>query len=274
MQDERGDDALTLKGKQVLVTRATSQCGSLCEHIRRYGGEPLPVPLVAYRRVSFSHTERMKWLQAVQHSDWLIFTSQNSLDFFMDLLDQSDRMHGVKIAAVGKKTGERLEAYGLHADFIPKPYTGQALLEAFRNGRLAAEQVAIPHGSLSNRTLLNGFNHLGIKVASRVLYQTIADQASQKQLEEAAVSNRLSAITFASPSAVHFFTELLPEKRWRSALNRCVVAVIGKTTADSLEKLGVVADVVPETFTAASMINALATYYLNKEGSHQNEQQS
>ncbi|GEB77609.1 uroporphyrinogen-III synthase [Sporolactobacillus inulinus] len=274
MQDEHGNDALTLKGKQVLVTRAASQSGSLCEHIRSCGGEPLLVPLIAYRRTTFSQTERMKWLQAVQQSDWLIFTSQNSLDAFMELIDRLDRLQGVKLAAVGKKTGERLETYGLRADFIPKSYTGQALLEAFCNGRLAAEQVTIPLSSLSNRTLIDGFNDLGIKVASRVLYQTIADQASQKRLEEAVASKQLSAITFASPSAVRFFTELLPEKRWRSALNRCVVAVIGKTTADSLEKLGVVADVVPETFTAASMIDALANYYLNKEGSNQNEQQA
>lgn len=263
-----------LKGKRVLVTRAQHQSAAMCARIRDYGGEAVQVPLIDYRQAPLSYEERKNWLDAVQQADWVILTSRNSLDFFMNLLDRRERLQGIRLAVVGKKTGEHLKTYGLRADFIPETFTVQGLLDAFSDHRFKADRVVVPLGSRSDMGWLEKLRDLGIRVTSCVLYQTEANVSSQARLAGIIESGSLSAITFASPSAVRFFKEFLTERAWRGAMKKCTIAAIGLTTAQALDALGYAPDVVPARFTAADMIDALANYYSNNEGSHRNEQQS
>lgn len=272
MQDE--NLPALLKGKQVLVTRARHQSAAMCARIHAYGGEAVQVPLIDYRQTPLTLEEQKNWLKSVKQADWVILTSQNSVDYFIRVLDQVEQLRGVRLAVVGKKTAEQLKTYGLQADFIPETFTVQGLLEAFNDGRLQASRVAVPLGTLSDTTWLDRLRYLGIEVTSCVLYQTVANRSTQPRLQNIIESGHLSAITFASPSAVHFFTELLTEGVWRGAMKRCTIAVIGSTTAQALKTLGYSPDVIPARFTAVDMIDALANYYSNKEGSHCNEQQS
>lgn len=260
-----------LYGKQVLMTRAHRQSAAMSSRIHAYGGEAVAVPLVAYQKSPLTAAARKAWLEDVEEADWLIFTSANGLDFFMRLLDRRDRLHHVKLAAVGKKTSEQLRKYGLKADFIPDQFSVQGLLSAFSAQQIRAGRVAVPLGSLSDTGWLGKIRDSGIAVSSCVLYQTAADEASRSPLEETIRSGRLSAITFASPSAVRFFTYLLPEMLWRSALSAYTIAVIGPATAEAVKALGYTPDVIPDQFTATDMIDALADYY-DKKGSLHNEQ--
>lgn len=260
-----------LYGKQVLVTRARRQSAAMNSRIIAYGGEAVTVPLVDYREAPLTDSARKAWLEEVEAADWLIFTSANALDFFMRLLDRRDRLRHVKLAAVGKKTSEHLQKYGLKADFIPDQFSVQGLLAAFSARRIHAGRVAVPLGSLSDTGWLGKLRDSGIAVSSCVLYQTAADEASRSLLEKTIRSGRLSAMTFASPSAVRFFTYLLPEALWRSALTASTIAVIGPATAKAVKALGYTPDVIPDQFTATDMIDALADYY-DKKGSLHNEQ--
>lgn len=257
-----------LEGQQVLVTRAQHQSAAMCSRIHAYGGVAVTIPLIGYRQAPLTDPELRDWLEDVQRADWVIFTSSNSLDFFMKVLDRRERLSHVKLAVVGKKTCQHLEACGLKADFIPDKFSTQGIVAAFAAQKIRAGRVAVPLGSLSDRVWLGKLRDLGIKVSDRILYQTVADVSNQKQLEEVIGSNRLSAITFASPSAVRFFTYLLPETVWRGVLARCTVAVIGPTTAQAVKALDCTPDVVPDKFTAIDMIDALANYYYKKGSLH------
>lgn len=254
-----------LKGKRVLVTRSVHQSASMCAQIRSYGGEPVNVPVISYRKAALSGEERQTWLDAVGEADWIIVTSKNSLEFFMSTLDDPSQLEGVKLAAVGKKTGQALEACGLNADFIPDRFTVDAVLDAFRSGRLKAARIAVPLGSMADTSWLDELRKLGIRVTGRVLYETVPNFSVKKLLAETAGVSGFDAVTFASPSAVRFFTELLDEKLWRRALETCAVAAIGTVTAQALESLGYPPDAVPEKFTASDMIDALADYYKQRK---------
>ncbi|WP_010631146.1 uroporphyrinogen-III synthase [Sporolactobacillus vineae] len=262
-----------LDGKQVLVTRARHQSAAMIDRIHAYGGEAITVPLIAYRRAPLADASRSAWLRDVEQADWLIFTSSNSLDFFMRVLDRRERLSQVKLAAVGKKTAERLKNYGLEADFIPDHFNARGIVTAFSTKKISAARVAVPLGSLSDTGWFEALRNQNIEVTGCVLYQTVANETNRDQLEETIRSRRLSAITFASPSAVRFFTYLLPEALWRSALTQCTVAVIGPATADAVKAFGYRPEVVPNQFTAIDLIDALANYY-HKKGSLDNEQQS
>ncbi|RYL93864.1 uroporphyrinogen-III synthase [Sporolactobacillus sp. THM7-4] len=259
-----------LKGKRVLVTRSVKQSASMCARITAYGGEAVNVPLMKYERVPLSPEERREWLTTVRRSDWIILTSQNSLKFFMEMIDRPERLNGTRIAAVGKKTQKALtEDYGLRVDFVPSRYTGHSLLESFRQGLIRAERVAVPIGSLSDTSWIEELKRLGIEAISKVLYETKPDLAQKNRLLKIVQSKTVDAITFASPSAVRFFTELLEEDVWRSAFKVCPVAVIGSTTARKLESLGHKPDVIPKQFTALDMIDALADYFKKRKSYHE-----
>lgn len=262
-----------LNGKQVLVTRARHQSAAMIDRIHTFGGEAVTVPLIDYRQAPLPDAARKTWLDDVERADWLIFTSSNSLDFFMRVLDRRERLRHAKLATVGKKTAEHLKNYGLEADFVPDHFNVRGIVAAFSTRRISARRIAVPLGSLSRTDWFEELRNFGIEVSGCVLYQTVANETNRDQLKEAIESGDLSAITFASPSAVRFFTYLLPEVLWRSALTKYTVAVIGPTTADAVKTVGYRPDVVPNHFTATAMIDALANYYI-KKGSLDNEKQS
>ncbi|MDD9147710.1 uroporphyrinogen-III synthase [Sporolactobacillus sp. CQH2019] len=255
-----------LQGRRVLVTRAVHQSASMCARIRRFGGEPVVVPVISYRKAELTEEDRRVWLDSVRMADWIVLTSKNALDFFMDTLDDPGRLKGVRLAAVGKKTGRALETRGLKADFVPERFTVRGVADAFRNGRLKAARIAVPLGSMADTSWFAELRNSGIAVTGQVLYETVPDVSSGRRLADTVAAPGVDAVTFASPSAVRFFTELLDEPLWRKVLESCTVAAIGTATARALESLGYPPDVVPEKFTAPDMIDALADYYKKKEG--------
>lgn len=254
-----------LRGRRVLVTRAGNQSASMCARIRYHGGEPVAVPVIGYRKAGLSEEEKRAWLDSVRMADWIVLTSKNALDFFMSTLDDPDRLKGVKLAAVGKKTGQALETFGLRADFIPERFTARSVVDAFRSGRLKAARIAVPLGSMADTSWLDELRKLGVGVTGRVLYETVPNVSVKKVLTDTVEAHGVDAITFASPSAVRFFTKLLDESLWRRALDTCAVAAIGTVTAQALESLGCPPDAVPANFTANDMIDALADYYKKRK---------
>jgi uroporphyrinogen-III synthase len=256
-----------LAGKRILVTREADRSVPMCERIRAYGGEPVVVPVMRIEKHALTAEEGKRWIEEATHADWLVLTSANSLRFFMSELTDPEQISGVRIAVVGKKTGERLADYGLAPDFIPERFTASGLLEAFRSGRIHAKKVAVPLGSLSQTGWLKALEETGVAVSSRVLYDTKPDPSARPRL--ASILPTLDALTFASPSAVRFFIGMLDERQSRAAFKRCVVAAIGSTTARELERLRHPADVVPKQFTALTMIDALADYYKKRKSYHE-----
>ncbi|RYM06862.1 uroporphyrinogen-III synthase [Sporolactobacillus sp. THM7-7] len=254
-----------LSGKRVLVTRSVRQSASMCDRIRAYGGEPVVVPLMQYSASPLSREEKNQWLSDVRSADWIVLTSQNSLKYLMSMLNDPKELSRAKIAVVGKKTEAFLHRYGLSVDFLPERFHAQSLLDAFQMGRIQARRIAVPLGSLADTKWIEALCKLGVKVTSKVLYETKANRAAQAPLEAAVTSGGLAAVTFASPSAVRFFTELLDDNVWRRSLHTYIVAVIGTVTAQALEAIGYPPNVVPRQFTASDMIDALADYYKKRK---------
>ena len=62
---------------------------------------------------------------------WVVFTSANGVDAFFDRLHSLDAdaryVAGTRVAAVGAKTAQRLESYGLRPDLLPAQYVGEEL---------------------------------------------------------------------------------------------------------------------------------------------------
>ena len=105
-----------LAGKRVVITRAESQAARLAEALRAKGAEPISLPLIQIVPLA-DNLYLDSTLRELQKFDWLVFTSQNAVASIADRLAKiGSRWNGErtspKIAAVGRSTAERAEAFG------------------------------------------------------------------------------------------------------------------------------------------------------------------
>ena len=155
--------------------------------------------------------------QLINHSDWLIFTSQTAVEQVLAVLKNPK----VKIAAVGLRTAEKIETAGFHVDFIPRHQTKKGLLaEGSFQG-----SILYPKGNLADDLLEEELGAKGI-----VCYDNKPVKENLAQLEEVLSQGILSAAYFASPSAWSRFNEL-----YRHHPQKLELIAIGETSKAAIE---------------------------------------
>jgi uroporphyrinogen III methyltransferase/synthase len=117
-------EARPLLGQRVLVTRPRHQAADMLRSIELLGAHPLSLSVIEIR-------EPADWapVDAVQESirlgrfDWLVFTSGNGVEMFMNRLHRRGRdlrdLGSVKLAAIGVATAGKLRAFHLEPDLVP-----------------------------------------------------------------------------------------------------------------------------------------------------------
>lgn len=124
---------LPLFGRGVLVTRPRHQAGGLVRAVEERGGVPYLLPAVAIRPpADWGPVDQA--LAQLPSFDWLVFTSSNGVEAFLDRLRATGRdlraLGGVRLAAIGPGTANVLRAYHLEPDLVPDSFNSEALAEA------------------------------------------------------------------------------------------------------------------------------------------------
>src|SRR5207244_3100781 len=104
--------------------------------------------------------------------DWMVFTSTNAVDAFIDrlLLSPQDlrALKGVRLCVVGPATAERLAKYGLKVDLTPAEYRAEAVLralvDAVPGGRFAGDKILLPHADIGRELLAEELRKHGAEV--------------------------------------------------------------------------------------------------------------
>src|SRR5262249_27968676 len=156
-QHLRWFDERPLFGKRIVVTRSREQAGELVELLESLGAEPIEAPMI--RIAPPDDFGPLDEAVARAHSyDWLIFTSVNTVDFFMRRLhagrgDIRD-LKGVKICAVGPATAERLARFGVRADLQPVEYRSESIVPLLReSGDLKGQRVLLPKADIAREVI-------------------------------------------------------------------------------------------------------------------------
>jgi uroporphyrinogen-III synthase len=105
---------------RVIVTRPREQAGPLVNALRAAGFEPVLCPLIEIEPIDDGPIE-------VAGYDWVVVTSANGAE----QLARRHRGYLPRIAGIGAATATALEAYGLHADFVPTVPSQEALVAEF-----------------------------------------------------------------------------------------------------------------------------------------------
>ena len=248
-----------LLGKGVVVTRSREQASDLVRLLTAEGACCHEFPAIEIAPLQDPGPVRL----AIGHLydyDWVIFTSVNGVDCFfaeLDALELDARAFaGIRVAAIGPATAERLAQRGLRADFVPESFVAEAVVEGLTAQEIAGKKVLIPRAREARDVLPEKLGEAGAEVAVLPVYDTRPVDQDPAEILEAIASGEIRYVTFTSSSTVKNFFAKVPPETLRAA-GTVKTAVIGPVTAKTLAEYGFTPDVVAASYTVPALAEAV-----------------
>ena len=176
---------------------------------------------------------------------WLVLSSSNGVEAVEERLRRqgsrlADRPRSLKIAAVGQRTAERLEALGAPADFVPPDFVADSLIEHFPVSGWGL-RLLLPRVQSGGRTMLaEAFGEAGARVVEVAAYESRCPESLPAGTAEALARGEVTAITFSSGKTVSHTATLLERHfgiDWQGRLQGVAVVSIGPQTSRRCQAL-------------------------------------
>jgi uroporphyrinogen-III synthase len=257
--------SLPLLDKTVLVPRGENQAKPFSQLVKRYGGIPIEIPLIAFRPIE-KNQRLHKALMALDTYDWIIFTSNVTVETFFSFFKEEGFGKALpKIAVIGKKTAEVLEERGLFPEFVPSSYVAEAFVEEFIPLLDKGSKVLLPKGNLAREYIARSLSEIAVLVDEVVIYETYMPEDSRVKLAGMLADGRLDILTFTSPSTVDHLMEVVKKYGLEEQLKACVIGCIGPITEKKLRAYGLPVHASPKEYTVKEMINSTIAYLDREE---------
>jgi uroporphyrinogen III methyltransferase/synthase len=256
----------SLEGKNILVTRARDQASVFSSMLIDRGATVIEFPTIDVVPPA-SWVDLDNTLAAIGKYHWIIFTSTNAVNFFMNRIgslghDQS-LFKGIRICAVGSKTAESLQSRGIKADLVPAEFKAEGVLEAFTDIEVKGSNILIPRAKEAREIIPEKLKELGAEVTVVTVYENVKPTADVARMQSLFEQRKIDLITFTSSSTVRNFVEILGQKGYKSLVKGVIVACIGPITAKTSEECGMKADIMPQEYTIPALVEAMETYFRN-----------
>jgi uroporphyrinogen-III synthase len=229
---------------RVLVTREDP--GPLAEAVQRAGGEPVLLPLLVTRWLSFD----LPRSTTLDDYDWVAFTSVRGLE---GLAREATRRGWswppeARCAAVGDRTAHELQAQGWLPECVAEEETARGLLDCLVARGVLGARFLLPCSAIADPTLRDGLTAAGAVVDVLHVYTTLPRWAAApeelpflaRELQEAL--RRGCTVSVASPSAVRALVDLASAAGALDLLRRTRLAALGPTTAAAARAAGLQVD--------------------------------
>lgn len=255
-----------LFGRRVLVTRAREQASEFKTLLAEMGASCIEFPTIAVAPAP-SREPLDQSIEVLATYDWVIFTSVNGVRFFMKHLwsrggDVRD-LHGIRLAAIGPKTAEALEQYGLRVDLVPKEYRAESILEGLSGESVRGKRFLLPRALEAREILPESLRRRGAHVDVIPAYQTVLPREQSAHMMDRLRSGGIDCLTFTSSSTVSNFFSMFGEDSVLPFLKDVCIACIGPITAKTAEGYGLKVNVMPEEYTIAALAQAIRAHYAN-----------
>jgi uroporphyrinogen III methyltransferase/synthase len=273
-------DDRPLFGRKIVVTRSREQAAELIDMLEERGAEAILAPTIR-----IMPPEDMAALDRACADagtfDWLVFTSANAVDSFMErLLAAADirELKGVRICTVGASTASRLSRYGLRVDLTPAEFRAEALVEALKgDGDVRGRRFLIPRADIARDVLVEELRDAGAEVVDVVAYRTVlagTERDSGPDIYRMLLDREIDAVTFTSASTVRNFARIIGPEQAADLLRTTVVASIGPVTAEAAQQLEIATTVMPERYTIPDLVDALVEHFSTGEPAPSEETKS
>lgn len=238
-----------LFGTKIIVTSPKNSKGRLQKELRSLGAEVYDLPMIEIEPLQVE-AELKKEILQINDYKYLMFTSKNGVSMFFDYLEKLGKdariLWNTKIVAIGPSTAETLKTYGVIADFIPKHYNANSLVEALIPEMKAEEKVLILRAEMGTYDLIQGLEEADIPYKELKIYKST--YVEQEEVE--AITKENVMVCFTSASTVESFMQNHPH------IEHITGICIGEQTADTAAKYGMVTYVSNQA-TIGSMIEKI-----------------
>ena len=259
-------DARPLFGKRVLVTRSRDQASELVELLEMCGAEAVEAPLI-----NVIPPEDYKPLdeacQGAGDYDWIVFTSANGADAFMDRLLRGPcdtrTLAGTKLLTVGPGTAARLTRFGLKVDLVPDDHRAEGVVTALKKtGSLKGVKVLFPKADIARDVMPEQLRAAGAEVTEVVAYRTVtAESDAHLGIYRQLLDGKLDVVTFSSASAVRAFIAIHGAEQAVDLLSHTLVATIGPVTTDAAHRYGINPQITPAVSTVPALVDAIVAHF-------------
>ncbi len=266
-QHLRWFDERPLFGRRIVVTRSLEQADELIEMLEERGADAITAAAI---RIAppVDNGPLIEAAARASEFDWIVFTSGNAVDSFMDRLlaagDVRD-LKGVRLCTIGPTTASRLSRYGIRVDLTPPEFRAEAVVEALKAaGELQGQRFLLPRADIARDLLAEELRRAGADVTDVIAYRTIPaqpDRAGAPDIYRMLLDRQIDAVTFTSASTVRNFVAMLGQDQAVDLLAGTVVAAIGPVTAEAAQRLGIAATVMPRRYTIPDLVDALVAHF-------------
>lgn len=258
------NDDYSLNGMTVLVPRGKKHAKPFSDLVMKYGGVPVEIPLISFRPVTSTTINRD--LQDRLHKyDWMIFTSNVTVETFFSFPIDPIVFSKIKIAVIGEKTEEALIRKGVSVNFKPSQYMAEGFVEEFIPHIPKGANVLIPKGNLAREYISTALEEQGANVDEFVIYETFFPESSRDELVKALTEKQIDILSFTSPSTVDHFMAVVKEYKLLPDIDHCWIMCIGPVTLQRANALGLRVDAMPNTYTIDHMLQSIMKKIGKKE---------
>lgn len=254
-------DPLPLTGVRVAVTRPVHAEAELAQALRAAGAAPVSIPLTCIVP-PLDDAPLRDAAERVAQYDWIVFTSANAVRALAGAVGSNAAAVRARIAVVGSATAAAARELLLREpDVVPATFSSAALVPAILDTTaLRAAHVLWPRAEAADDRLALAFESAGALLDAPVAYRSECAANAARELVRLEQQGGIDAITFTAPSAIACYGAAMAGE------TRCVVAVLGSTTAGAARTLGIPVHVQPEQPIISALVAALARHYMEASG--------
>jgi uroporphyrinogen III methyltransferase/synthase len=258
-------EARPLFGRTVVVTRAREQASDFKALLNQLGARCIEFPTIAIQPPpSWDPLDQAMGRLTDYH--WIIFTSVNGVTHFMERLRVLGRdvrdLKGILLGAIGPKTAEAVERFGLRLDLVPGEYRAEAILEALGADAMKGRRVLLPRALEARDILPDTLRQWGAEVDVVPAYETVLPAHQSAPVLEALRAGEVDCLTFTSSSTVSNFFQMFSREEIMPALQGVTIACIGPITAQTAEKFGLKVDIMPADYTIPGLVSAIRDHFV------------
>src|SRR5437879_3935044 len=231
-----------LLGKRIVVTRTRKQASVLSDKLRALGAHVIELPTIRIEPPS-DLREFAEIVQGAHIYDWIVFTSANGVEAFFNvffkLYDDAREIGGVRIAAIGPATAQRVKDFHLHVDLQPDEFVAEAVAREFKKQESIENlRILLVRAEKARDVLPRELSAAGAIVDEAFAYRTVPETRDTSGARRQLAQDGADLITFTSSSTVENFLALgLPwPKRMR-------IATIGPITSKTARDQGLKVDI-------------------------------
>ncbi|MGI6435194.1 MAG: uroporphyrinogen-III C-methyltransferase [Syntrophomonadaceae bacterium] len=249
-----------LWGKRIIVTRARAQASTLVEKIRQAGGQAVECPSIMIEK-DIDRESLNNALKNLEYYDWLIFTSVNGVDIFMEELfayglDIRD-LKGIKVVCIGPATRARLEERGIRVDIMPAEFRAEGILTELQATITPAQWVLLPRAKGARNILPDTLKNWGVYINEVGLYRAVTAPGGGHRIVDELLAGDFDYLTFTSSSTVTNFVTMIGEDNVSRIDPLVKVVCIGPVTAETARKSGFTIDVMAAEYTIDGLVHAV-----------------